>query len=193
MHICTTRREGNERNGSSVLTLWCCGPLKGMEEEAGDVFTDSTIRYAETGISWHYTSNQSKPHFQSVKNVRVQASYLLWAPAVCGKPDSPPMYPNRSVWFWLACLWTGLAQVGRTWSPLASYHLWYNQRRCGRCGAVRMFLAVLRSQKSERWEGEYDERFKKKKHEYEVFLPKQIYVDLQHVWNEAKQILQKVH
>lgn len=56
-----------------------------------------------------------------------------------------------------------------------------------------MFLAVLWSQKSEEWEGGYDERFKKKKHEYEVFLPKQMYVDLQHVWNEAKQILQKVH
>ena len=26
----------------------------------------------------------------------------------------------------------------------------------------------------------------KKEHEYEVFLPKQIYVDLQHVWNRVK-------
>lgn len=56
-----------------------------------------------------------------------------------------------------------------------------------------MFLAVLRSSKSEEWEGEYDERFKEKEHEYEVFLPKQIYVDLQRVWNGAEQILQKVH
>lgn len=54
-----------------------------------------------------------------------------------------------------------------------------------------MFLIVLCSWKSEKWE--YDERFKAREHEYEVFLPKQINVDLQYFWNVAKQILVKVH